>query len=372
MPVMVRQELNLIIAHSPEGGKGGGDGGSVNGASKPRSGGAAAARSTGSAPAAAGSTPPPAAAAAPATTNTPSGRTPNCARCKNHNKMVLLRGHKRFCPYVDCVCDRCKLIAKRQVVMAKQVALRRAQALDEAMGRTVIEEVDPEELKLAAENGSMPPADCVTPADPAPAVRALDQDAARRVALSRGGCSSRRWYSTATAFDDICRGTISAGSHDRATSSCRGRCKTAQAHTDHDDVGGRCRCSRGHEPSQIRHRGVAFRLRSRCHRGRRGRHGDHRCRRGDNQRCASVLERQLLLAVDSRTYPCLWLPSEKPVCKEGHEETFTVVEDSQPDLCVSHLALLITRPRFQDGCSMPVTSRSGGAGKSFPPFVPIS
>ncbi|KAL3200009.1 hypothetical protein MRX96_043654 [Rhipicephalus microplus] len=73
MPVMVRQELNLIIAHSPEGGKGGGDGGSVNGASKPRSGGAAAARSTGSAPAAAGSTPPPAAAAAPATTNTPFG-----------------------------------------------------------------------------------------------------------------------------------------------------------------------------------------------------------------------------------------------------------------------------------------------------------
>ncbi|KAH7945167.1 hypothetical protein HPB49_007306 [Dermacentor silvarum] len=145
MPVMVRQELNLIIADSPGGGKGGG-GSSVNGASKqPRSGGASAAGSASSA-----------AAAAPAT-NTPSGRTPNCARCKNHNKMVLLRGHKRFCPYVDCVCDRCKLIAKRQVVMAKQVALRRAQALDEAMGRTVIEEVDPEELKLAAENGSMPP-----------------------------------------------------------------------------------------------------------------------------------------------------------------------------------------------------------------------
>ncbi|KAH6930133.1 hypothetical protein HPB50_010386 [Hyalomma asiaticum] len=160
MPVMVRQELNLIIAHSPEGGKGGGGGGgsSVNGASKARSGGAAAAGSTGSAPAAAASTPPAAVAAPTTTTNTtPSGRTPNCARCKNHNKMVLLRGHKRFCPYVDCVCDRCKLIAKRQVVMAKQVALRRAQALDEAMGRTVIEEVDPEELKLAAENGSMPP-----------------------------------------------------------------------------------------------------------------------------------------------------------------------------------------------------------------------
>lgn len=153
---MVRQELNLTIAHSPDGG---GKQSSVNGTGGAMQGGGAGGRA-GSSPAAAATV----AAPAPAT-RTPSGRTPNCARCKNHNKTVLLRGHKRYCPYVDCVCDRCTLIAKRQVVMAKQVALRRAQALDEAMGRTVIEEVDPEELKLAAESGSMPPADCVTPAD---------------------------------------------------------------------------------------------------------------------------------------------------------------------------------------------------------------
>lgn len=148
---MVRQELNLTIAHSPDGG---GKQNGVNGASGPMqgSGGGGGAGTAGSSPAA------PATVAAPApAARTPSGRTPNCARCKNHNKTVLLRGHKRYCPYVDCVCDRCRLIAKRQVVMAKQVALRRAQALDEAMGRTVIEEVDPEELKLAAESGSMPP-----------------------------------------------------------------------------------------------------------------------------------------------------------------------------------------------------------------------
>ncbi|KAK8773005.1 hypothetical protein V5799_012463 [Amblyomma americanum] len=159
---MVRQELNLIIAHSPDGGKS-----SVNGAGKPGSGGGAAAGSARSAPAAAA--PATAAATTPAApaAKTPSGRTPNCARCKNHNKTVLLRGHKRYCPYVDCVCDRCTLIAKRQVVMAKQVALRRAQALDEAMGRTVIEEVDPEELKLAAESGSMPPGNHHSPHLPA-------------------------------------------------------------------------------------------------------------------------------------------------------------------------------------------------------------
>ncbi|XP_064470947.1 doublesex- and mab-3-related transcription factor 1-like [Ornithodoros turicata] len=93
----------------------------------------------------------------------PTGRKPHCARCKNHFKIAAVRGHKRFCPYRECVCTKCKLIAQRQVVMAKQVALRRAQALDELMGRTVVEEVDPEELKQAVENGTMPIApDCVT------------------------------------------------------------------------------------------------------------------------------------------------------------------------------------------------------------------
>lgn len=137
---MVRQELNITIAHNEDVIHDMTVIGKEGGTSKPNG-------------------------TAKTTAKTPSGRTPNCARCKNHNKSVLLRGHKRYCPYVECVCDKCKLIARRQVVMAKQVALRRAQALDEAMGRTVIEEVDPEELKQAAENGSMPPADCVTVAD---------------------------------------------------------------------------------------------------------------------------------------------------------------------------------------------------------------
>jgi hypothetical protein len=64
------------------------------------------------------------------TSNTPN-TYPTCSRCRNHWLKIRVKGHKRFCVYRDCTCEKCTLVAEGQKISALRMAVWRAQAQDE-------------------------------------------------------------------------------------------------------------------------------------------------------------------------------------------------------------------------------------------------
>ena len=49
----------------------------------------------------------------------------NCARCRNHGVRNVLRGHKKFCVYKQCHCEKCLATKDRQSFIAKEIAMHR-------------------------------------------------------------------------------------------------------------------------------------------------------------------------------------------------------------------------------------------------------
>lgn len=60
-------------------------------------------------------------------------RTPKCARCRNHDFVVPLKGHAGKCQFLSCKCWKCSLITERTKIMATQRRLRKNQRGDIAI-----------------------------------------------------------------------------------------------------------------------------------------------------------------------------------------------------------------------------------------------
>lgn len=53
-----------------------------------------------------------------------------CRQCKAHGITVLKAGHKRYCDFLNCCCDKCKEIKESQAQSALNIKKSRARKED--------------------------------------------------------------------------------------------------------------------------------------------------------------------------------------------------------------------------------------------------